>query len=233
MLRRLSLLSLGLLISACTAAVGGDTGVDDTGALCAAADDHLQDCLGQSGIDFDTCDAADAQAVLDSSCDDLLGQNSDGFGSAFLCGLGLKCQCAPERDALDFQIIEDDSDNFGCGGPCRSSEDGGFEGGGYHYGAPNHGVNGTYHIPINEPGLYHLRVFIPVRDGAGSANYAVNSCSGFTKVEDVNHAVTEAAWVDLGDFNLEPGAELRIGGASGLSFLADALEVERIGPSTL
>ncbi|TNF37141.1 MAG: hypothetical protein EP329_03925 [Deltaproteobacteria bacterium] len=95
MQRRLAVLVVAL--SSLTACADGEGAQTD---VCQAAADHIAACSGQSAPVAPACDEAQAQEVLDRSCEALdaaLGdQKSDGWSAAlarFGCGLGLYRYC--------------------------------------------------------------------------------------------------------------------------------------------
>lgn len=195
---------------------------------CDAAAEHIADCLGEAPAEDQVCDEASAEQILDLTCDELAsgGGKGDGLWDDLLCGFGALCHCAPEASVPDQQVLSDE-EYYGCGGPCRSSDTGGLDGSGFSYAPANHGAHGAWQIPLAEAGTYHVRAYIPVRDGAGIANYVINTCSNWTSVQR-DQAVSEAQWIDIGDFDLEPGAKIEIGSETGSVFIADALEVTRL-----
>jgi hypothetical protein len=173
------------------------------------------------------CDPAVAESLLAQTCDELVtnGGKADGVIDDVLCGLGFKCRCGPDPSGSDEQLLDDVGPVFGCGGPCRTEAAGGYEDGGFHHAPANHGARGGYHIPIAEPGYYLIEAYMPYYDGAATASYAVNSCSGFTQF-DVDQTATTDDWVELGLFELEPGAVLQVAGRSG-DFVMDAITLSR------
>jgi len=203
------------------------TAVDET-TPCDEAADHLAECLGETPAAAETCDVDTAEQVLDLSCEELAAGSGkgDGFWDDMLCGFGALCHCSPEASVPDVQILTDE-EYYGCGGPCRSEATGGLDGSGYSWAPANHGAHGSWQIPLSEPGRYHVRAYIPVSEGAGVAAYVADTCTNWTRVE-VDQAVAQSGWVDVGDFDLEPGARIGIGSETGSRFIADALEISRI-----
>jgi hypothetical protein len=218
-----------LLLTIVGAALAAACDAPSDDALCAEARDHVVACLGPvAPAEPLACDPDTSERILATSCEDLVSAagKDDGVFDDFLCGVGFKCRCAPQTDVPDDLLLDDDADGVGCGGPCRSAPNGGYEDGGYTYAPSHHGAHGNYRIPVETAGTFRLQAFMPVREGAGTADYAINTCSGFTPFE-IQQRTDSPEWIDLGVHDLEPGAELRVGGGGGSVFLMDAVRVTR------
>jgi hypothetical protein len=222
------LAAAALAISAC-ASTEPEPDIDPEN-LCEEANRHLADCLGMSIEDPTTCDEDAARAVLGQTCEELedSSDRADGVFDSVLCSFGFRCRCAPIPNVPAEQVIDDDSDRFGCGGPCRHADSGGFNGGSYTWAPTHHGANGSWQLPIGERATYRVRAWIPAHEGIGSASYDIATCSGTTPVANVSHSVAEGGWIDLAELPLEPGASLSIRGAGGDFFLCDAIELSKL-----
>jgi hypothetical protein len=223
---------IALVIAAAGCAASDET--SDSSEACELAAQHVSECTGEQvdATSLKDCDAERAEQLIGMDCSTVsqtaAAGKADGWWDPALCSLGLLCHCAAVGhpwQQLTIDVSDTSPDAYVWGRNWDKIPSGGYNNSIYYKATVGHKAHAYYTPPLAERANYSVKAYIPPGAGADVAEYAIFTChdndNGYAPSYNVD--VSKSGWVDVGTFNLAPGAYIALWGERN-AFVADALQ---------